>query len=99
MHYVGTLESDASEFDSSRARNKPFEFTLGKGQDIKGWDLGVASMKKGELAKFTLAPEFAYGDITLVIMEYPVGFAQNAAARWFLHMNPKWRGRLILQIL
>lgn len=62
VHYVGTLESDGSEFDSSRSRNKPFEFTLGKGQVIKGWDLGVATMKKGEVAKFTLAPEFAYGE-------------------------------------
>jgi len=62
VHYVGTLLSDGSEFDSSRSRNKPFEFTLGKGQVIQGWDLGVATMKKGEVAKFTLAPEFAYGD-------------------------------------
>merc|ERR1719412_1822134 len=62
VHYVGTLESDGSEFDSSRSRGDPFVFTLGKGQVIKGWDLGVATMKKGEVAKFTLAPEFAYGD-------------------------------------
>lgn len=62
VHYVGTLESDGSEFDSSRSRDKPFVFTLGQGQVIKGWDVGVASMKKGELAKFTLAPEYAYGE-------------------------------------
>jgi len=62
VHYVGTLEADGSEFDSSRSRDKPFVFTLGQGQVIKGWDLGVATMKKGEVAKFTLAPEFAYGD-------------------------------------
>eukprot|EP00927_Polykrikos_kofoidii_P000232 TRINITY_DN10098_c0_g1_i1.p1 TRINITY_DN10098_c0_g1~~TRINITY_DN10098_c0_g1_i1.p1 ORF type:complete len:639 (-),score=157.35 TRINITY_DN10098_c0_g1_i1:137-1960(-) len=62
VHYVGTLESDGSEFDSSRARGKPFAFTLGRGDVIKGWDLGVASMCKGEVAKFTLCPEFAYGD-------------------------------------
>merc|ERR1719436_247086 len=61
VHYVGTLESDGSEFDSSRSRGDPFVFALGKGQVIKGWDLGVATMKKGEVAKFTLAPEFAYG--------------------------------------
>ncbi|CAE8602081.1 unnamed protein product [Polarella glacialis] len=62
VHYVGTLESDGSQFDSSRDRGPPFVFTLGKGEVIKGWDLGVATMQKGELAKFTLAPEFAYGD-------------------------------------
>eukprot|EP00403_Amphidinium_massartii_P033681 CAMPEP_0178437688 /NCGR_PEP_ID=MMETSP0689_2-20121128/35147_1 /TAXON_ID=160604 /ORGANISM="Amphidinium massartii, Strain CS-259" /LENGTH=549 /DNA_ID=CAMNT_0020059949 /DNA_START=121 /DNA_END=1770 /DNA_ORIENTATION=- len=62
VHYVGTLAADGSEFDSSRSRGKPFTFTLGQGQVIKGWDLGVASMKKGEVAKFTLAPEFAYGE-------------------------------------
>jgi len=61
VHYVGTLESDGSEFDSSRSREKPLTFTLGEGQVIKGWDVGVASMKKGELAKFTLAPDYAYG--------------------------------------
>eukprot|EP00929_Paragymnodinium_shiwhaense_P119795 TRINITY_DN91692_c0_g1_i1.p1 TRINITY_DN91692_c0_g1~~TRINITY_DN91692_c0_g1_i1.p1 ORF type:complete len:578 (-),score=236.71 TRINITY_DN91692_c0_g1_i1:147-1880(-) len=61
VHYVGTLEADGSEFDSSRSRGKPFEFVLGKGQVISGWDKGVATMKKGEVAKFTLAPEFAYG--------------------------------------
>jgi len=61
VHYVGTLQSDGSEFDSSRGRNEPFVFTLGKGQVIKGWDKGVITMKKGEIAKFTLAPEFAYG--------------------------------------
>merc|ERR1719188_2132685 len=62
VHYVGTLESDGSQFDSSRDRGQPFSFTLGQGQVIKGWDLGVASMKKGEVAKLTLAPEFAYGE-------------------------------------
>lgn len=62
VHYVGTLASDGSEFDSSRGRGQPFVFTLGKGQVIKGWDVGVATMKKGEIAKFTLALEFAYGE-------------------------------------
>lgn len=62
VHYVGTLASDGTEFDSSRKRDKPFVFRLGKGEVIKGWDLGVATMKKGELAKFTLAPEFGYGE-------------------------------------
>jgi len=62
VHYVGTLESDGSEFDSSRSRGEEFSFVLGEGMVIKGWDLGVKTMKKGELAKFTLAPEYAYGE-------------------------------------
>mmetsp|Transcript_21409 Transcript_21409/g.54571 ORF Transcript_21409/g.54571 Transcript_21409/m.54571 type:complete len:661 (+) Transcript_21409:92-2074(+) len=62
VHYVGTLESDGSEFDSSRARDEPITLNLGKGEVIKGWDLGLATMRKGEIAKFTLQPQFAYGE-------------------------------------
>lgn len=61
VHYVGTLLSDGSEFDSSRKRNTPFTFTLGVGQVIRGWDIGVASMRQGELAELTCRAEYAYG--------------------------------------
>jgi len=60
VHYVGRL-LDGSVFDSSRDRREPFKFTIGEGQVIKGWDQGVATMKKGELAVLTCQPEFAYG--------------------------------------
>jgi len=60
-HYVGTLD-DGTEFDSSRKRGKPFEFTIGKGQVIKGWDQGFATMHKGEKGILRCKPEFAYGE-------------------------------------
>ncbi|KAM3850432.1 peptidyl-prolyl cis-trans isomerase Fkbp12-like [Diretmus argenteus] len=56
----GTL-SDGKKFDSSRDRGKPFEFKLGKGEVIRGWDEGVAQMSVGQRAKLTCSPDFAYG--------------------------------------
>ncbi|XP_034089419.1 peptidyl-prolyl cis-trans isomerase FKBP4 [Gymnodraco acuticeps] len=60
VHYVGTL-LDGSPFDSSRDREDKFSFELGKGQVIKAWDIGVATMKVGELCQLTCKPEYAYG--------------------------------------
>lgn len=61
VHYVGTLTT-GEKFDSSRDRNVPFTFKLGQGNVIRGWDIGVATMKKGEVAVLTCKPEYAYGE-------------------------------------
>ena len=62
VHYTGTLASDGSVFDSSVDRGQEFSFSLGLGQVIKGWDAGVATMKRGEKAVLKCAPEYAYGE-------------------------------------
>ena len=62
MHYVGTLYSDCSQFDSSRDRDDPFKFTLGQGMAIKGWDEGLRGMCEGEVRKLTIPSDLGYGD-------------------------------------
>jgi hypothetical protein len=62
VEYVGTL-ADGSEFDSSRKPGrKPFEFELGRGHVIKGWEEGMVGMQVGELRKLVIPPELAYGE-------------------------------------
>ncbi len=61
VHYTGTL-LNGTKFDSSVDRNQPFEFVLGQGQVIKGWDEGIALMKKGGKARLVIPSAIAYGD-------------------------------------
>jgi len=95
VHYTGWLyDADASDargekFDSSVDRGVPFEFPLGQGRVIKGWDRGVVGMKIGEIRELTIAPELAYGsrsagavigpDSTLVFEVELVGIADDGA--------------------
>lgn len=60
VHYTGTL-TNGTKFDSSKDRNQPFEFVLGAGQVIQGWDKGFAGMKEGGVRKLTIPPEMGYG--------------------------------------
>jgi FKBP-type peptidyl-prolyl cis-trans isomerase len=60
VHYTGWL-TDGTKFDSSKDRGQPFQFPLGRGQVIQGWDQGVQGMKVGGKRKLTIPPEMGYG--------------------------------------
>jgi FKBP-type peptidyl-prolyl cis-trans isomerase len=61
VHYVGTL-ADGTVFDSSKPRGQPFDFGVGRGMVIRGWDVGLIGMRAGGVRRLTIPPEEAYGD-------------------------------------
>lgn len=61
VHYIGTLV-DGTVFDSSLTRGEAFEFMLGAGQVISGWDIGVRGMKVGEQRRLIVPPTYGYGN-------------------------------------
>lgn len=85
-HYTGTL-LDGTKFDSSLDRNEPFEFTLGKGEVIRSWDIGVASMRRGEKCVLTCAPNYAYG-----AAGSPPNIPPNSTLRFELELLG-WKGQ------
>lgn len=62
VHYVGVAWSDGKQFDASWDRNDTFEFRLGAGQVIAGWDQGVAGMRVGGRRSITIPSHLGYGD-------------------------------------
>jgi len=92
VHYTGTL-TDGSKFDSSVDRNTTFTFTLGTGEVIKGWDIGMATMKLGEKSIFTIHPDLGYGEggsgkipanATLIFEVELLGFKDKPREKWDL---------------
>jgi FKBP-type peptidyl-prolyl cis-trans isomerase len=61
VHYIGTLQ-DGTEFDSSKKRGTPFEFTVGEGRVIKGWEEGLLGMKTGGERILVIPPDKGYGE-------------------------------------
>jgi peptidylprolyl isomerase len=77
VHYTGTLEN-GTKFDSSLDRGKPFEFVVGAGMVIKGWDQGLLGMKVGEKKKLVLPPDLAYGPNGITMPDGTVVIPKNA---------------------
>lgn len=61
VHYSGWL-ADGTQFDSSKEKQDPFQFTLGKKEVIAGWEEGLSGMKVGGTRKLTIPPRLAYGE-------------------------------------
>ena len=90
VHYTGRL-LNGQVFDSSVDRNEPFSFQIGKGaygedQVIKGWDIGIQTMRKGEKSTLTCRPEYAYGE-----KGSPPAIPENATLQFDIELL-SWQG-------
>ena len=93
VNYEGRLE-DGSVFDRSSDRGEPLKFYIGTGQVIKGWDIGIMSMKLGEKADIIIKPQYAYGkigappkipgDATLVFTVEVIQIHDRKPTRWMM---------------
>merc|ERR1712010_191392 len=107
MHYTGTLADGGKQFDSSRDRGSLFEFTIGVGQVIKGWDEGVIQMSLGERAVLHISSDFGYGangagadippnadlefDVRLVAINGKQGFYSEKHAETYRSKLDQWK--------
>ena len=90
VHYRGTLASDGTEFDASYNRGTPLDFTVGKGQVIKGWDEGLLDMCIGDKRKLTIPPEFGYGERAMGPI--PAG---STLSKFISHMGSMGRALMV----
>ena len=74
VHYEGWLAEDYKMFDSSRAKRRPFEFELGKGNVIAGWDIALKDVRQGTKMQIKIPAKLAYGSQGVSSM----GIPQNA---------------------
>nr|XP_050043384.1 peptidyl-prolyl cis-trans isomerase FKBP1A-like [Dermacentor andersoni] len=80
VHYTGTL-ADGAKFYSPQDRGKPFQFRIGKGEVIRGWEGGVAQMSVGQRAKLICSPDYAYG-----AMGHPGIIPPNAVLTFYVKL-------------
>ncbi|MDA8000037.1 MAG: FKBP-type peptidyl-prolyl cis-trans isomerase [Alphaproteobacteria bacterium] len=95
VHYVGTLE-DGTEFDSSVSRGEPFEFLLGVGSVIQGWEMGMLGMRAGGERVLVIPPELGYGD--RAVGSIPAGSVLNFEVEVLEVLPPPYEARTVSEL-